>query len=150
MLSALTSYLQQQPLPGSDPGTKEAEAVTAVREAAAPANDSGENPYAPSQRALLVSAVASDFDVRSLSSEESGALQQQLQQYGLVTTTELNAFSLINTARADLAEGETLDAVAILDDARNQFSERGTVYSERQQITRLHTLMHNIASARIA
>lgn len=147
MLSALTSYLSQQPLQSADQ-TNHAQAL------ATPAanDDTGDKSlnglYAPSQRALMVSAVAMDFDVHSLSSDESGQLQQKLQQYGLISGQDLNAFALINTARADLEEGQTLDAVAILDDARNQFTERKTAYSERQQISRLHTLIHNIASAR--
>lgn len=148
MLSALTSYLQQQPVNLADQ-KPETQAV-GLNPTADSANDtSGPDLYAPSQRALMVSAVAMDFDVRSLSSDDTGRLQQKLQQYGLIGGTDLNAFALINTARADLNEGDTLDAVSILNDARDNFSSRGTAYSERQQISRLHTLIHNIASARI-
>lgn len=147
MLSALTSYLQQQPVTSSDSNTAAVTPATALTGSAD--TSSADDLYAPSSRALLVSAVASDFDVHSLSPADTGELQQRLQQYGLVSTTELNAFSLINTARAEMGENDTLDAVAILDNARDQFSERGTAYTERQQINRLHTLVHNIASARV-
>ncbi|WP_430461614.1 hypothetical protein ACQUQU_02205 [Thalassolituus sp. LLYu03] len=148
MLSALTSYLQQQPVPLTDTQPQ----TTAVSDA--PTADAANNSdlqglYAPSQRAVMVSAVAMDFDVRSLTSDDAARLQQKLQQYGLINGPDLNALALINTARADLNDGDTLDAVAILDDARSGFSERGTAYSERQQISRLHTLIHNIASARV-
>ena len=97
----------------------------------------------------MVSAVASDFDVRSLPAGEVGEFQNRLQQYGLIAGRDLNAFALINTARAELDNSAELDTVAILDEARQQFGERGTAYSERQQINRLHTLIQNLASARL-
>jgi len=147
MISALTNYLQNQPLPSSDTSVG---AAPVTDSQAAENADSATNDalYAPSQRALMVSAVASDYDVTSLTSEQTSGLQQRLQQYGLIGGTDLNAFAVINTARADMNEESTLNAVELLDGAMDQFTERGASYSERQQITRLHTLMHNIASAR--
>ncbi|MAS23849.1 MAG: hypothetical protein CMI03_18575 [Oceanospirillaceae bacterium] len=150
MLSALTNYLQHQPAPGNDTSTQQAAAANAVNAATDSAEAADLNGlYSPSQRALMVSAVATDFDVHALTPDQTSALQQKLQQYGLVSTSDLNAFAAIHMARSDMNEEDTLDAVAILDNAREQFTERGTGYSERQQITRLNTLMHNIASARI-
>lgn len=157
MLNALTSYLQQQapPLPEhpaaeTAPGNKTGTAA-AVTQTAQGKNlsSSGNDPYSPSQRAVLVSAVASDFDVRSLPAGDVGHFQSRLQQYGLLDGRDLNAFALINTARAELDNDTVLDTVAILDKARQQFGERNTGYSERQQINRLHTLIQNLASARL-
>ncbi|PHS66173.1 MAG: hypothetical protein COB09_01530 [Thalassobium sp.] len=158
MLNALTSYLQQQApmmpeqhpadaVPGSQIG-----ATAAVSAASPGKTDTGSDndPYSPSQRALMVSAVASDFDVRSLAAGDVSDFQSRLQQYGLIGGRDLNAFALINTARAELDDETALDTVAILDEARQQFGERGTAYSERQQINRLHTLIQNLASARMA
>lgn len=153
MLNALTSYLQQQApvMPehnpvNTQPGSQ-VDTVTAVQNK----NDTntGNNPYSPSQRALMVSAVASDFDVRSLPAGEVSNFQTRLQQYGLIDGRDLNALALINTARAELDDQTPLDTVAILSEARHQFGERGTGYSERQQINRLHTLIQNLASARM-
>ena len=153
MLNALSSYLQQQSplIPEHTP----TDSVAAGKVGTSPAvsadkdTDNRSNPYSPSQRALMVSAVASDFDVRSLPAGEVGEFQNRLQQYGLIAGRDLNAFALINTARAELDNSAELDTVAILDEARQQFGERGTAYSERQQINRLHTLIQNLASARL-
>jgi len=148
MISALTNYLQNQPLPLSE-GTGSAADIQASQAVTDSSADSPENAlYAPSQRALMVSAVATDFDVTALSASDTSGLQQRLQQYGLVSGQDLNAFAVINTARAELSEEDTINAVALLDDAVDQFAVKGVAYSERQQVSKLHTLIHNIASAR--
>lgn len=148
MLSALNHYLQQLPLSGQDNTQATATAVTPTTTAAENRPDSSNSAYAPSTRAVLVSAVATDFNVRALHSDDVGALQGKLLQYGLLSGRELDAFSVINTARADLEAEQTLDAVQLVDDVTRQFSERQIPYSERQHIGRLHTLLHNLDSAR--
>jgi len=147
MLSALSHYLQHLPLPNQDsPRAAAASGVTApVAEEPA---DTSPGAYAPSARAVLVSAVAADFNVRALRGEEVGHLQNKLLQFGLLDGRGLDAFASLNTARADLPEGQRLDAVQTLDDLALQFEERRTPYSERQQIGRLQTLLHNLDSAR--
>lgn len=148
MLSALSHYLQQLPLAGQD-HSRAASAATAATPGGADATpDTSNSLYAPSTRAVLVSAVAADFNVRSLSSPDVGALQGKLLQFGLLNGRDLDAFSVIHTARSDLEDGQTLDAVQLVDDVSSQFSERQTPYSERQQISRLQTLLHNLDSAR--
>ncbi len=157
MLNALTSYLQQQspwipdhnPADGVAGGQIGATAAVSATNTGNAESTAGAHQYSPSQRALMVSAVASDFDVRSLPAGEVGEFQNRLQQYGLIAGRDLNAFALINTARAELDDNAELDTVAILNEARQQFGERGTAYSERQQINRLHTLIQNLASARL-
>lgn len=147
MLNALSHYLQQIPLPSHD-AARETAASAEVASASSAANDAGSGSYLPSARAVLVSAVAADFDVRALQGDDVSALQQKLQQYGLVSGRDLNAFAVIHTARTELGDSGSLDAVSLLDDVTRQFGELNTPYSERQQISRLHTLVHNLDSAR--
>ena len=147
MLNALSSYLQQLPLASHNAAaTAETGAVGTAGKA-----DTSDLPdaYAPSARAILVSAVASDYDVRALNRQELGGLQRQLQQYGLLVGRDLDAFALINTqTNAPDDDSSAIDAVQVLDQATQSFNERNTPYSERQNISRLHRLMHNLASAR--
>ncbi len=147
MLSALSHYLQQLPLAGQDTA-RPAGAAPATADSSGPATDTSSSPYAPSARAVLVSAVAADFNVRALSSPDVGALQGKLLQFGLLNGRDLDAFSVIHTARSDLEDGQTLDALQLVDEISGQFSERQIPYSERQQIGRLQTLLHNLDSAR--
>src|SRR5690554_4762048 len=93
MLNAISNYLQQLPYPQQTPAepvevSKLKEAANTT-EAAANKFDS----YAPSTRVFLIGAVASDFNVRALSSQDVNALQHQVQQYGLLNGRELDAFS---------------------------------------------------------
>lgn len=147
MLNALSSYLQQLPL-ASHTATATTE-TGATKSADRLANSDFPDAYAPSARAILVSAVASDYDVRALNRQELGGLQRQLQQYGLLAGRDLDAFALINTqTNIPTDNNDAIDAVQVLDQATQSFNERNTPYSERQNISRLHRLMHNLASAR--
>lgn len=147
MLSALSHYLQHLPLPNQD-STRAAGAAAITDAKTEEAADTTPGAYAPSARAVLVSAVAADFNVRALRSDEVGALQNKLLQFGLLDGRGLDAFATLNTARADLPQGQQLDAVQTLDDLAGQFEQRQIPYSERQQIGRLQTLLHNLDSAR--
>lgn len=147
MLSALSHYLQHLPLPNQDSARTGATSAISSTAADEPA-DATPGAYAPSARAVLVSAVAADFNVRALRNEEVGALQNTLLQFGLLDGRGLDAFAALNTARADLQPEQRLDAVQTLDDLAEQFEQRQIPYSERQQIGRLQTLLHNLDSAR--
>lgn len=147
MLNAISNYLQQLPYPQQTPAepvevSKLKEAANTT-EAAANKLDS----YAPSTRVFLIGAVASDFNVRALSSQDVNALQHQVQQYGLLNGRELDAFSVLNNAHLQEGSGPDLDAVNYLDSLVKDFDSLNTPYSERQQIVRLHRLMHNLDSA---
>lgn len=141
-LNALSNYLQNQPL--SSGQTAEAQAVAAAGddkplEAGA---------YSPSQRAILMSAVAAEFDVQNLAQQEVGQLQLKLQQYGLLQGSDMSAFAVLHNARGQLQQDETLDALGLLGAIKQRFDSDQIGYSQRQQIGRMHTLVENLASAR--
>lgn len=147
MLNAISNYLQQLPYPQQAPA--ESLEVSKTKEAAN--NNASESAqldgYAPSTRVFLIGAVASDFDVRNLSAQDSNALQHQVQQYGLLNGRELDAFSVINNAYQQEDSEQSLDAVSYLDSLVQDFDQQNTPYSERQNIVRLHRLVHNLDSA---
>lgn len=143
MLNALSSYLQNLPHPQPQVPATAATEVAGSLTADKTANADG---YVPSSRAIMVSAIASDFDVRALERQDIGELQLKLQQYGLLNGRDLDAYSLIST-QLQVSDKETVDAVAVLDHA-STFSDSNPPFSERQGILHLHRLMHNLDSAR--
>lgn len=145
MLNALSSYLQNLPHPSASGATGTA-AIGELSQAS-PNEVSSTDGYVPSSRAIMVSAIASDFDVRALDRQDIGNLQLKLQQYGLLNGRDLDAYSLISTQIQDNTAAP-IDAVAIMDKAANSFKEQNTPFSERQSIDHLHRLMHNLDSAR--
>lgn len=143
-LNALSNYLQNQPL-----GTKS----TADTQGVDGLNTGEEKPleigaYSPSQRAILISAIAAEFDVQQLDQEQVDQLQLKLQQFGLLQGNDISGFALLHNARGQLPEGETLDALQLLDVSRQRFDVDQVGYSQRQQINQMHTLVENLASAR--
>ncbi|MFY9178483.1 MAG: hypothetical protein WAO12_01745 [Venatoribacter sp.] len=149
MLNAINHYIQNQPY-----GSATAANESAESQATGTATKAGKpaplvmGDYTPSTRAVLVSAVASDYDVRALDAKSLGTLQNKLLQYGLIGGRDLDAFSVINVARGEQADNDVIDALKIVGNMANNLNELGLSYSERQQIGKLNTLLHNLDSAR--
>lgn len=149
LLSALSNYLQNQPTSSDVSAGAAREAAMAPVAAPAPEETpQGPSLYEVSDRAVMVSAVATDFDVTALRAGDLGRFQTRLQEFGLLQGQNLNALGLIHTARAGLDEDATIDAMALVDQARTDADNSGASYTQRQQISRLHTLFSNLASAR--
>ena len=150
LLSALSNYLQHQHASTAAHSDNDAAQISSVTSVETKAAEDSATPaaYIPSERAVLVSAVASEFNVQALPVNEVGGFQARLQQYGLLSGQALNALALVNTAREGLAENDTIDALNIIDQARTKFDELGASYSQRKQVSQLHTLFSNLASAR--
>lgn len=146
MLNALSNYLQNMPHPQQQVAASAApaEVSTAARSNGAEVQEG----YVPSPRAIMVSAVASDFDVRALERQEIGSLQHKLQQYGLLNGRDLDAFSLLSVPTNGQDNTHTIDAVDMLDQITAEFDTRNIPFSDRQNISHLHRLMHNLDSAR--
>ena len=143
-LNALSNYLQHQPLGNN--ATSEAQGIEGVSATEEKPLEPGA--YSPSQRAILISAVAAEFDVEQLSQEQVGQLQLKLQQFGLLQGNDIGGFAILHNARGQLAEGESLNALALLDVSRQRFEIDQVGYSQRQQINQMQTLVENLASAR--
>jgi len=112
MLNAISHYIQNQPY-----GSATAANESAESQATGTATKAGKpaplvmGDYTPSTRAVLVSAVASDYDVRALDAKSLGTLQNKLLQYGLIGGRDLDAFSVINVARGEQADNDVIDNI---------------------------------------
>ena len=108
LLNALSNYLSNQPLNtenGASAVAPAAPAKESEKEIAADLKDL----YKVSDRAVLISAVASEFDVTDLSPEDIGRMQTRLQEYGLLSGRELNGMQYLfqaGAAEAGAAEAE--------------------------------------------
>ncbi len=99
LLNALSNYLSNQPLNtenGASAVAPAAPAKESEKEIAADLKDL----YKVSDRAVLISAVASEFDVTDLSPEDIGRMQTRLQEYGLLSGRELNGMQYLFQAGA--------------------------------------------------
>jgi hypothetical protein len=144
-LNALSNYLQNQPM--ANAATSEGQAVEAA-ESAEENQTIDIGAYSPSQRAILISAVAAEFDVTQLSDGDVANMQATLQKYGLLQGGDLAGFNLLHNARGQLEDGETLDALTLLNQKKERFEQDQVGYSQRVQVNRMHTLIENLASAR--
>lgn len=142
-LNALSNYLQNQPL--ATGASQASQAADQVGEGN-PATDSAG--YNLSQRAILISAIASEFDVQQLEKNQVSQLQLKLQQYGLLQGNDISGFSLLHNARGQLQDDESLDALELLNGIKQRFETDQVGYSQRQQVKQMHTLVENLASAR--
>ncbi len=144
-LGALTSYLQNQPTASS--------LAPQAKDAAAAKDELQPGDYQFSTRALMVSAVAQEFDVEAIPRDHLGQFQARLQQYGLLQGSSLNAMAVVN-AGPSLSHDNTdessasVNALQRISEARQQFDANQTPYSDRQRINQLHTLLQNMKSAR--
>lgn len=147
LLNALTNYLQNQPASAD----VQSAATQAVKTTDSTPSDNKDDPslglYTVSDRAVMVSAVAAEFDVRALKPEEFGAFQNRLQEFGLLDREGIQALSLIHTARLDNTDNQPLNAKNIVDNAYAQALEPGASYSQKKQVHLLHTLFSNLDSA---
>lgn len=141
-LNALSNYLQNQPLNTA----ASAESQAAATAESKPKPEIGA--YSPSQRAILISAVASKFDIENLQQDDVSQLQQKLQQYGLIQGEDLAGFALLHNARSQLNDGESLNALGLLEQVQQRLEVDQVGYSQRVQINRMHTLAENLSSAR--
>lgn len=139
-LGALTSYLQNQPT-GSTQTPQAVDATAAVEELKP-------EDYRLSTKALMVSAIASEFDVEAIPRQQLGQFQQRLQQYGLLHGSGLSAMAVISAAPDSDNAASEVNALERVGQALDQFEHNQTPYSARQRITHLHTLLQNMKSAR--
>ena len=147
LLNALTNYLQNQPT-SSDLQSQQTQAPSGVSERAETgSDDTSPALYTVSDRAVMMSAVAMEFDIHALAPEQLGQFQNRLQEYGLIDNQGIQALSIVHTARLNSEDDSAVDAKAIIDKAYQQTQEPGTTYSQRKQIHQLHTLFSNLDSA---
>lgn len=146
LLNVLNQYLQNQLTQSAVTG------VNATASSTDKTAQTGTDPYEPSARAIMISAVATEFDVTDLSSEELNRLQDRLQQYGLLNQSDVKILSRLHV-REDEAEQVSDDStdsrINAFDDINRLRSEQASSmpYQSRQALYRVQTLIHNLESA---
>ena len=166
LLNALSHYLQNQPLTTDSGRAEAAPAAQAIAETSSDSEVTAS--FQLSDRAILISAVANEFDVTALNTQDLGLMQNRLLEYGLLDPKMLGAMrylhqtdptpgldaKLPNEGSATMTEASDfmqsdVNALTIMDNLRQSVTEQGGSFSTRQQINHLHTLMSNLASARL-
>lgn len=137
MLSNLINHYQTSPSLQEAAGTSEQSRTVAPHSAAANAGDTDRKAgfsmqagdYRPSDRALLISALALDYDANNLDPQSMGALNSELLDLGLISQKESMLLMKIK-AQMPNVDQETLP------------------YQSQQALNQLNRLIENLASAR--
>lgn len=142
LLNLLNNYLQNQ--------TTGSSSSTAVRNNS-PLQDSteatGPGQYEPSPRAIMISAVAMEFDVTSLSSQDLNRLQDRIQQYGLLSQHDLKILGKLHSGSDENdMPPQAINALDNIDQLSDRLSQE-LPYNSRKALQRVQTLIHNLASA---
>lgn len=167
-LGLLNRYLEQQnTLAGVSPETQGKKLSSAATASDAPLPpslelDSGDTgDYQPSYQTLLLTAIAEDFDISELPLDKINALQQRLNQFGLLTPNLHNAMRTLHQLRGDHSELTTnnspdmpaathINALRFVEYQQQQMQQKGADLSQRRQIGDLVRLFSNLESARSA
>ncbi len=152
MLSAVSNYLQNQPLTNKDASETTEVKPLDKTSAKVQKNDAKEalSDYVPSYRAVAVSALANEFNVHHLDNKSLTQLEQKIQHYGLLQGRAMDALGLLRSTAHEAPSKQGVDAVAVLDKIRLQYDTYQIGYHQRQAIGQIHSLFKNLSSARDA
>lgn len=117
--------------------------------------------YQPSQKTLMLTAVAEDFNVTDLALDRIDDLQRRLQEFDLLTPITQNAMQILHRLRGehgdvniahDKADLSTthINAVNVLKYKQQQLQQQGANLYQRRQVTELVRLFSNLESAHTA
>lgn len=156
LMNVLSQYLQNQTTTQATPQqTTGAGAVQAT--SAGETATSGNALYSPSTRAILIGAVASEFDVTDLTPDDLNRLQDRLQQYGLLNQPDVKVLARLHqqpgNGESHASAGDKtstpnlrINAFEGLNQLHQEQSEQ-LPYQSRQSLQRVQTLIHNLESA---
>ena len=168
-IGLLNNYLEQQSLESNPVKDQTANSKTGIAEPIGgdihhnqhKMMDGGIADYQPSQRTVLLTAVAEDFDVTNLALNRVDDLQHKLQEFDLLTPITQNAMQMLHrlrgehsdinltTDKADLPTAH-INAVNVLKYKQQQMQQQGADLYQRRQITELVRLFSNLESAHMA
>lgn len=117
--------------------------------------------YQPSQKTLLLTAVAEDFNVSDLALTRVDDLERRLQEFDLLTPITRNAMQMLHRLRGDhsdipLTSDQTdpssahINAVNVLKYKQQQLQQQGADLYQQRQVTELVRLFSNLESAHSA
>lgn len=137
MLSNLISHYQPSPLSQETTGASEKSQPSAAHSHTGNLEDTNQKEgfatqagdYRPSDKALLISALALDYDTNNLNAQSMGALNSELLDLGLISQKESMLLMRVS-AQMPILDQDTLP------------------YQSRQALDQLNRLMENLATAR--
>jgi len=154
ILDRLSSYMQNQPF--SNPSNLQNKAQDASKTEATgiksvlPQQNKEPQPEELhlSNRASYLEYLSQEFDVTALNSEQLNQLQTKLNDYGFISSGDINGMRSLSLARQLTEPNDTINAVDLLDNFKAKFDELEIPYSMRQQVDKMSIVIQNMASAR--
>jgi|TARA_B110000211_G_scaffold105994_3_gene123137 hypothetical protein len=154
ILDRLSSYMQNQPF--SNPSNLQNKAQDASKTEATgiksvlPQQNKEPQPEELhlSNRASYLEYLSQEFDVTALNGEQLNQLQTKLNDYGFISSGDINGMRSLSLARQLTEPNDTINAVDLLDNFKAKFDELEIPYSMRQQVDKMSIVIQNMASAR--
>lgn len=154
ILDRLSSYMQNQPF--SNPSNLQNKAQYASKTEATgiksvlPQQNKEPQPEELhlSNRASYLEYLSQEFDVTALNGEQLNQLQTKLNDYGFISSGDINGMRSLSLARQLTEPNDTINAVDLLDNFKAKFDELEIPYSMRQQVDKMSIVIQNMASAR--
>ncbi len=154
ILDRLSSYMQNQPF--SNPSNLQNKAQDASKTEATgiksvlPQQNKEPQPEELhlSNRASYLEYLSQEFDVTALNGEQLNQLQTKLNDYGFISSGDINGMRSLSLARQLTEPHDTINAVDLLDNFKAKFDELEIPYSMRQQVDKMSIVIQNMASAR--
>lgn len=149
ILDRLSSYIQNQPFSNQNAAQANKAAVNTHNSVLPKAN----NEEIPaelhlSNRATYLEYLSQEFDVTSLNGEQLNQLQSKLNDYGFISSGDLNGMRSLSLARQLTEAKDNFNAVDLLNNFKAKFDELEIPYSMRQQVDKMSIVIQNMASAR--
>ena len=154
ILDRLSSYMQNQPF--SNPSNLQNKAQDASKTEATgiksvlPQQNKEPQPEELhlSNRASYLEYLSQEFDVTALNGEQLNQLQTKLNDYGFISSGDINGMRSLSLARQLTEPNDTINAVDLLDNFKAKSDELEIPYSMRQQVDKMSIVIQNMASAR--
>jgi hypothetical protein len=154
ILDRLSSYMQNQPF--SNPSNLQNKAQDASKTEATgiksvlpqPNKEPQPEELHLSNRASYLEYLSQEFDVTALNGEQLNQLQTKLNDYGFISSGDINGMRSLSLARQLTEPNDTINAVDLLDNFKAKFDELEIPYSMRQQVDKMSIVIQNMASAR--
>ena len=150
ILDRLSSYIQNQPF-GSQAKTQDANKAESIGPSTVLPQQNNEaipEELHLSNRASYLEYLSQEFDVTALNNEQLNQLQSKLNDYGFISSGDINGMRSLSLARQLTEPKETINAIDLLDNFKAKFDELEIPYSMRQQVDKMSVVIQNMASAR--
>ncbi|GEM_PF-2064201 len=154
ILDRLSSYMQNQPFSAQSStqnkaqDTNKTEATTPNSVLPQQDKDALPEELHLSNRASYLEYLSQEFDVTDLNSDQLNQLQSKLNDYGFISSGDVNGMRSLSLARQLTEPKDKINAVDLLDNFKAKFDELEIPYSMRQQVDKMSIVIQNMASAR--